>query len=135
MHLLQETMTPLRLIPLLGGAAAVSFGIYRWSRSRRKTPEQREQERRTRIREMGRITDGTVLDAQEMVIEQKPVQLVIYQYDVGGVTYEASQDITTLRQYVDLHTCRIGLPASIKYDPHNPGNSIVIAEGWSGLRL
>ena len=128
-------MNPLRLIPILGAAAAVGFGAYRWARSRRKTPEQYESERRARIREMGRITDGTVLDAQEMVMDDKPIQLVIYQYDVGGVSYEASQDITTLRPYVDLHACRIGLPASIKYDPHNPENSIVIAEGWSGLRL
>jgi hypothetical protein len=50
------------------------------------------------------------------------------------VSYEASQDVTHLRHMVDLHTCRVGLPASIKYDPTNPGNSIVVAETWSGLR-
>jgi hypothetical protein len=33
-----------------------------------------------------------------------------------------------------VHNCRIGLPASIKYDPHNPGNSIVASERWMGLR-
>jgi hypothetical protein len=27
-----------------------------------------------------------------------------------------------------------GLPASIKYDPSNPSNSILIADDWSGLR-
>ena len=57
-----------------------------------------------------------------------------FQYDVAGVSYEASQDVTHLRHLVDLHTCRVGLPASIKYDPTNPGNSIVIAENWTGLR-
>ncbi len=132
---MQEVMNPLRLLPLVGGVAALSIGVYRWARSRRKTPEQRELERRSRIRETGRITDGTVLDAQEMVIGDRPVQLVIYQYDVAGVSYEASQDVTAMHPSVDLHTCRIGLPASVKYDPQNPGNSIVIAEGWSGLRL
>jgi hypothetical protein len=35
---------------------------------------------------------------------------------------------------VDLHSCRAGLMTSIKYDPGNPGNSIVIAENWTGLR-
>ena len=60
--------------------------------------------------------------------------VLIYTYDVAGVSYEASQDVTHLRQHIDMHTCRIGLPASIRYDPQNPGNSIVIAEGWSGLR-
>jgi hypothetical protein len=50
------------------------------------------------------------------------------------VTYEASQDVTHLRHRVDLHTCRIGVPTSVKYDPHNPANSIIVAEEWSGLR-
>ena len=104
-------------------------------RGKKKTPEERERERRTNISSIGRITDGTVIDASEVEIEGQPAQLVIYQYDVGGVSYEASQDVTLLRHLVDLHNCRTGLPASVKYDPYNPGNSIVIAEGWTGLRL
>ena len=60
--------------------------------------------------------------------------LLIYTYDVAGVSYEASQDVTHLRQFIDLYSCRLGLPASVKYDPHNPGDSIVISETWSGLR-
>ncbi len=60
--------------------------------------------------------------------------LLIYTYDVAGVTYEASQDVTHLRQFIDLYSCRLGLPTSVKYDPHNPGDSIVISETWSGLR-
>ena len=47
--------------------------------------------------------------------------LLVYNYDVAGVTYEASQDVTHLRQFIDLYSCRLGLPASVKYDPHNPG--------------
>ena len=112
-----------------------AIGLVYLAVGRRKTPEEYERQRRERINNFGRITDGTVLDAQEMQVNNKPAQLVIYQYDVGGVSYEASQDITTLRQWVDLHTCRIGLPTSVKYDPQNPGNSIVIAEGWIGLRM
>jgi hypothetical protein len=123
-------MEPLRYFPyVLAGAVAISVGVV-WSKRRRKTPEQHEQERRVRINQEGRITDGTVLDTNE----SNAAQLVIYTYDVGGVTYEASQDVTNLRHFVDLHACRIGLPASIKYDPQNPGNSIVVAEGWTGLR-
>jgi hypothetical protein len=26
-------------------------------------------------------------------------------------------------------------PASVKYEPANPANSIVLCEGWSGLKL
>jgi hypothetical protein len=120
-------------IGLTGIVGAV--GLIYLAVGRRKTPEEYERLRRQRINSFGRITDGTVLDAQEMEVNKQPAQLVIYQYDVGGVSYEASQDITNLRQWVDLHTCRIGLPTSVKYDPQNPGNSIVIAEGWIGLRM
>jgi len=124
----------LRLYSLGVAGSAAAFGIYYWMRLRRKTPEQKEMERRQRINLSGRITDGTVLDVQEIGTEERPVQLLIYRYDVAGVSYECSQDITHLRQFVDIHSCRIGLPASVKYDPRNPGNSIVVAEGWIGLR-
>jgi len=104
-------------------------------RRKRKSPQDQERERRLWLNRNGRITDGTVTDVQEVPTQSgEPLQMLIYQYDIGGVSYEASQDVTYLRQHVDLHSCRLSLPASIKYDPHNPGNSIVIAEGWSGLR-
>ena len=106
-----------------------------WSRSRRKTPDQLELERRKRISEVGRITDGTVIDVNEMQTKGSgELQLLIYHYDVAGVSYEASQDVSSLRHMVDLHSCRSGLMTSIKYDPSNPGNSIVISENWVGLR-
>jgi hypothetical protein len=119
---------------IAGGVAALALGGYLLSK--RKTDADRERDRRKRINEFGRITDGTVLDTHEMAAEKNrpETQLLIYTYDVSGVTYEASQDVTHLRHLVDLHACRIGLPASVKYDPQNPGNSIVIAEGWTGLR-
>lgn len=122
-------------LSIAAGAVVGVVGVIYLAVGSRKSPEEYERMRRARINNYGRITDGTVLDAQEMQVADKPAQLVIYQYDVGGVSYEASQDVTNLRQWVDLHTCRIGLPTSVKYDPHNPGNSIVIAEGWIGLRM
>jgi hypothetical protein len=66
--------------------------------------------------------------------DHKPSTLLIYQYDVAGVSYEASQDVTYLRQLINLHSCRLGLPTSVRYDPQNPGNSIVVSERWMGLR-
>ncbi len=117
------------------GLAALSAGTGYWLHGRRKTPEQRERARRQHLTSIGRITDGTVVDVHEISSDApNPVQLLIYTYDVAGVSYEASQDITHLRQFVDLHSCRLGLPASVKYDPQNPGNSIVVAETWTGLR-
>jgi hypothetical protein len=117
-------------------AAGLLLAVWAWARSRRKTPEQRELERRTRISAIGRITDGAVIDVNEMPASNgsAEIQLLVYQYDVAGVSYEASQDVTSLRHRVDLHSCRAGLMTSIKYDPTNPGNSIVISENWNGLR-
>ncbi|MGC2741922.1 MAG: hypothetical protein WA672_01960 [Candidatus Angelobacter sp.] len=129
-------MNELRLYSLIAIAGAgFLFGARAWASSRRKTPDQRERERRMRISEMGRITDGTVIDVNEMQMSGSgELQLLIYHYDVAGVSYEASQDVSSLRHMVDLHSCRAGLMTSIKYDPGNPGNSIVISESWTGLR-
>ena len=124
------------LYPVAIGAGVIAIGGALFLlRGRRKTEEQLELERRERLSAQGRLCDGTVIDVQEMNGEVEiPTQLLIYQYDVAGVQYECSQDVTWLRQFADLHSCRLGLPASVKYDPHNPGNSIVISEDWSGLR-
>jgi hypothetical protein len=120
-------------VVLVGGAAAAMV-----AKMRRKSPEERERLRRETLNRTGRIIDGTVIDFAEVTNAKDatapPVQLLIYQYDVSGVQYEASQDVTHLRQFVDVHSCRLGLPASVKYDPHHPQNSIVVAETWSGLR-
>jgi len=126
----------LRLYSLCAAAGAgLLLGAMAWARKRRKTPDQRERERRARLNEIGRITDGTVIDVNEMKSgAADELQLLIYHYDVAGVSYEASQDVSSLRHLVDLHSCRSGLMTSIKYDPSNPGNSIVVAENWSGLR-
>ena len=129
-------MSALRLYLWVALAAtAAGAGLGYWLRSRRKSPEERERERRLYLSQHGRITDGTVLDVQEVSANGSgPRQMVIYRYDVGGVSYEASQDVTHLRQFIDIHSCKLGLPASIKYDPQNPGDSIVISEAWKGLR-
>jgi hypothetical protein len=100
-----------------------------------KTAEDKERERRAWIDQYGRITDGTVIDVQEVRLDgRKPATMLIFQYDVAGVSYEASQDVTYLRQWINLHSCRLGLPTSVRYDPQNPGNSIVVSERWMGLR-
>jgi len=119
---------------LLGLAVAAS-GVGYWVHSRRPTPEQREAARRRRLSSMGRIIDGTVLDVREVLVEGRGTcQLLLYNYDVAGVSYECAQDISYLRETLARHADKIGLPASVKYDPHNPSNSIVVGENWCGLR-
>ena len=79
-------MNRLISLAITGSASAAAVAIILWLGRNRKTEEQQERERRLRINAAGRITDGTVLDAQEMQVNDKPAQLVIYQYDVGGVS-------------------------------------------------
>jgi hypothetical protein len=127
-------MIPIRLYSLILAGLGVVLAAYLLLRRKPKTAEDLERERRHWLDQVGRITDGTVIDVQEMDSGQKPATLLIYQYDVAGVSYEASQEVTYLRQWINLHSCRLGLPTSVRYDPQNPGNSIVVSEKWMGLR-
>jgi len=129
-------MISLRLYGFVLICIAVVTAAYVLLRRKPKSAEDIESERRAWLDRVGRITDGTVIDVQEMTADgrTRPSTLLIYQYDVAGVSYEASQDVTYLRQWINLHSCRLGLPTSVRYDPQNPGNSIVLSERWMGLR-
>jgi hypothetical protein len=128
-------MISLRIYTLALVTIGVAVASYALLRRKPKPANAAELERRTWLNTVGRITDGTVIDVQEITTAaDRPATMLIYQYDVAGVSYEASQDVTYLRQWINLHSCRLGLPTSVKYDSRNPGNSMVIAEGWVGLR-
>ena len=128
-------MISLRLYTLVLCAAGLAVAGYALLRRKPKTAEEQEHARRTWLNNIGRITDGTVIDVQELAGQHdRAATMLIYKYDVAGVSYEASQDVTYLRQWINLHSCRLGLPTSVKYDSRNPGNSMVISEGWVGLR-
>jgi hypothetical protein len=128
-------MNPFRLYTLMLGGTGLAFSAYFLLRRKPKSAEELERKRREWLDQVGRITDGTVIDVQELPAdEHRSSTMLIYQYDVAGVSYEASQDVTYLRQWVNLHSCRLGLPTSVKYDPQNPGNSLVVSDRWMGLR-
>ena len=128
-------MIPFRIYTLALGAVGLAVTGYALLRRKPKTSAEVERERRTWLNQVGRITDGTVIDVQEITPNgHRAATMLIYQYDVAGVSYEASQDVTYLRQWINLHSCRLGLPTSVRYDPQNPGNSIVLSERWMGLR-
>jgi hypothetical protein len=61
--------------------------------------------------------------------------MLLFSYRNGGVDYECSQDITDMPGVVDVGQVRAGFPCSVRYQPGNPQNSIVVAEQWSGLRV
>ena len=129
-------MSSLHLYPLIAIAAAVLLIAYFFLRGKPKTADDLERERRAWLERVGRITDGTVIDVQETQATPKhrAAILLVYQYDIAGVSYECSQDVTYLRPMINLHSCRLGLPTSVRYDPQNPGNSMVLSEKWMGLR-
>ena len=128
-------MFSIRLYTLLVGCIGAVTAAYFMFGRKKKSAAEVERERREWLNRNGRITDGTVIDVQELTPNgHAPATMLIFQYDVGGVSYEASQDVTHLRQLINLHSCRLGLPTSVRYDPQNPGNSIVVSERWMGLR-
>jgi hypothetical protein len=109
-------------LALVAGISTVSYRA--WKRTR-ISPEERERRRRERLAVCGKIADASVVEIRETAL--------FYSYIVRGVEYTAGQDITALAAYMPSE---LGLGAgavSVKYDPKNPADSIVIAEKWSGL--
>jgi hypothetical protein len=92
----------------------------------RRTPKDSEMRRRLSVNLNGRLGHATITEVQDHTI--------YYCYSVGGVTYTASQDISRLRARIPGDLERLIGPASLKYSPRNPANSIVVCEEWSGLR-
>ena len=102
-----------------------------------------ERQRRSYLNQIGRIVEGQITDLVEVAEDtargkgktsDAKRRLVCYSYSISGVSYETAQDITSLEGRAGLERIVTGLPASVKYDPSNPSNSIVIADDWSGLR-
>lgn len=117
----------------LGAVAIVGIAWYALRRPR-PDPEEIERERRDLLAVTGRITDGSITDApaQQDNADAEPL-IIVYNYRIAGVTYECAQDVSSLAQHV--RDVRADLPVQVRYDLHNPANSIIVAESWSGLRL
>jgi hypothetical protein len=134
-----------------GGIAAIALLVYTFSRPA-NDPDDDERKRRLHLNHIGRIAEGQVVELAQHpapVVEQRrgllaskakpladrrPRHLVSYVYSISGVTYETAQDITGLESQVRFERLVAGHPASVKYDPSNPSDSILVADDWSGLR-
>ncbi len=112
----------------LAGCALVSAGVVLiWRIFRRKiSPEEVERLRREAINARGKIGDGEIVDVDGSVIT--------YSYSVGGVEYMVAQDASSIERLLPSDRMLIVGSASVRYDPKNPPNSIVVSETWSGLR-
>ena len=128
--------------------AAVGFFV--WWRRRPRDPIEVERRRRAYLNQVGRIVEGHILEiaddaspgsglGMQMATAAKPHQgngfhkLVFYSYSISGVTYETAQDITGMEERICLERVVAGQHISVKYDPDNPSNSILMADDWSGL--
>ena len=102
---------------------------------KRPSAEEVERARRQFLVQSGRIVDGMLLDTYEIAAtDGRTLTMLLFNYRIAGVDYECSQDISSMRDLVDAAQVRAGFPCSVRYQPGNPQNSIVVAEGWTGLR-
>lgn len=133
------------------GVAAVAMIVYAFFRPA-EDPEAAERKRRLHLNQIGRIAEGQVVELVEHPPEPQetrkgffgggarplansgPRHLVSYSYAISGVTYHTAQDITGLEGQIRFGRLVAGQPASVKYDPSNPSDSILVADDWSGLR-
>jgi hypothetical protein len=136
---------PRIMLTAVGAILVAAGGVATYLLTRHNpSAEELERQRRELLATSGRITDGTIMDT--LVAQARPdptpaepeeatptPHIIVYNYRIAGVTYECAQDVTALADQV--HDIRTDLPIQVRYAPHNPGNSIVVAESWSGLRL
>jgi hypothetical protein len=90
-------------------------------RFRRKKED--EASRFARLSRTGRITEGSVLDIT--ADDQDRITHVFYTYNIAGVEYESSQKLTE-EQTARPAGYAPGSGIVVRYDPRQPGNSIVV---------
>ncbi|MDT4898071.1 MAG: hypothetical protein QOH25_3148 [Acidobacteriota bacterium] len=82
-----------------------------------------EIERRARLLQMGRITEGVILDTGND--DSGAIRQIYFHYEVSGVEYESSQLLSDKQQEREADYSP-GARVTIRFDPHRPGNSIVV---------
>jgi len=150
---LKELLADWKLVVALGGGCllAIIMIVYAFVRPN-VDPEEAERKRRLHLNLIGRIAEGQVVELSEQpaqptegrrgllrlrsrpLPDQRPRCMVSYSYSISGVTYHTAQDVTGLESQVHFERLVAGQQASVKYDPANPSDSILVADDWSGLR-
>jgi hypothetical protein len=148
------------LLPFAGLIVVAALGLYFWLSRKPADAGEIERQRRAYLSRVGRIVEGQVLDivapenpqasakaasrrngqaapffkrdASPALAGRSP-RLLRYTYAISGVTYETAQDITGIEERLHLTRIAVGQIASVKYDPSNPSNSILVADDWTGL--
>lgn len=150
---LNFALLDLNIILAMAAAAIIGIALIGYAFHRpRESSQVLERKRRLHLNQIGRIAEGQIVELVEHPPEPsaKPKtllrsgsapppnnqlrQLVSYSYAISGVTYHTAQDITGLDSQIRFERLVAGQPASVKYDPSNPSDSILVADDWSGLR-
>ena len=124
-------------IGLVAGAAGVlvTAGAITYLKLRRKKdPAEFERLRRVSLGRTGRIISGEITGLIEPEGENLAPLLLVYRYDLAGVTYEVAQDVSMMPAVVAVAGRMVGQAISVKYEMKHPGNSITVCEEWSGIR-
>jgi len=149
---LKELLADWKLVVALGVGSLFAIALIVFAFLRPNVdPEEAERKRRLHLNHIGRIAEGQVVELNENPPEpaqerrsfltrsrppadNRPRHMVSYSYSISGVTYHTAQDITGLESQVRFDRLMAGQQASVKYDPANPSDSILVADDWSGLR-
>ena len=125
-------------IALAGTAATALAGVWAYRtlrRWRRPNPEELERRRCRDVNACGRIVLGRIVELATPVPGDPTGPVLLYDYEVAGVTYEAAQDLSALPDIAAAAPFLPGQTASIKFDPKQPSNSILACETWCGLPI
>ena len=89
---------------------------------RRKKPDDEATRRATLLR-TGRITEGSIFDV--ITDEAGSITQVFYNYEINGVEYESSQalDAAQSARSADYFP---GARVTVRFNPRQPGNSVVV---------
>ncbi|HXW54412.1 MAG TPA: hypothetical protein VEJ67_01595 [Candidatus Cybelea sp.] len=141
-------------LPLAGLIVLAGAGAYFLFKKQPENADELERERRAYLNRIGRIVEGHILEfvdrpdavgdagqaPKRPALGKRPAaqrngmkKLLFYTYSISGVTYETAQDVTGLEEQAHLKRIAVGQAASVKYDPANPSNSILLADDWSGI--
>ena len=150
---MKEVLADWKLMLGLGAGSILAIALIVFAFMRPNVdPEDAERKRRLHLNLIGRIAEGQVVELSEQPAEHaegrrsllptrsrplpdaRPRCMVSYSYSISGVTYHTAQDVTGLESQVRFDRLMAGQQASVKYDPANPSDSILVADDWSGLR-
>ena len=130
------TLSKVLGIAVAGTAALALAGVWAWRtvrRWRRKSPDEIERLRRLGVNACGRISSGRIVELAEPVADGPAGPILLYEYEVAGVTYEAAQDLSALPEIAAAAPFLPGQTTNVKYDPKQPTNSILACEAWYGI--